>query len=108
MKKWFFLLCVGLSVPIFSTLPPLAQSSKEIQALVADSRMQTSLGSAEGIQEIVRTTNGYVVITPHYSLRADIEYLPLGRPGPVPFQFHFYEPVERVSMDAGREREKDQ
>lgn len=103
MRKWFVMFSAGLFAPLFSALPPLAQSAKEIEALVSDSRLQTSLGSSEGILEIMKTVDGYVVITPHYSLRVDLEYLPPGRPGPIPFQFHFYEPAVRISMDAGQE-----
>ena len=89
--------CLAFFSPFFSlfaALPPLAQSSREIQALVADSRIHTLLGSAEAIEEIIRTASGYVVMTKKNLLRVDVEYQSASRPGPVPFKLHFHEPVE--------------
>jgi hypothetical protein len=93
MKKTCLSLFLASS-SLFAALPPLAQSSREIQAVLSDSQLQTLLGSAEGVQEIIRTEGGYVVMTQNYLLRVDVEYLSASRPGPVPFRLHFQEPVE--------------
>ena len=93
MKKYCLPLLLA-AASLFGALPPLAQSSREIQALLSDSQMQTLLGGAEWVQEIVRTETGYVVMTQNYLLRVDVEYLRAGRPGPVPFQLHFQDPIE--------------
>lgn len=101
-RSQLFVICLAvglmtLTTSLFPALPPLAQSAREIQALLADTQLQTSLGSGEGIEQIMRTPTGYAVITRHYTLRVDVEYLPAARPGPAPFQFHFNDPIERSS-----------
>ena len=86
---------------LFSALPPLAQSSKELQALLSDSQLQDNLGSGELIQEIIRTENGYVVMTRNYLMRVDIHY-PIQeqrRVGPVSFELHFNPPI---SLETGQ------
>lgn len=91
MKKFCFLF---LSTSAFALLPPLAQSTREIQALISDSHFYESLGSGEAIQEILRNERGYLVVTQHYTMQVDIEYLHTGRVGPAQFRFSFNEPVK--------------
>ncbi|MGB7978787.1 MAG: hypothetical protein WCF19_06485 [Chlamydiales bacterium] len=90
MKKWIFIL---LASTTFGALPPLAQSIRELQALLADGRFYDALGSAGRIQEIIRTEHGYLVITQRYTMEVDIKY-GRGVIGPVPFEFEFHEPVD--------------
>ena len=99
MKK--LLIFVGLSVTLFGALPPLVQSSQEIQNLLADSELYTLLGNGQPVQAIFRTEEGYVVMTKKTLLRVGIEYLSQGRPGPRVFRFHFYPPV---SLSGGAEK----
>ena len=92
MKKiWFG--CLLISSSLFAALPPLAQSTREMQALLADSHLQDWLGSAEMLQEIVRADGGFVVVTQNYSMKVDVHYLPAKRIGPAQFQFEFQKPV---------------
>jgi hypothetical protein len=92
MKKMFLTL-MALSA-IEGALPPLAQSTREITALVSDPQIQTLLGSAEPIEEIRRTEEGYALFTKSRLLQVEVEYLSNGRKiGPVSFQFHFQEPI---------------
>lgn len=91
-KAILFFSLIGTT--LFGALPPLAQSSNEIQALLADHELYTLLKSGEVIQAVLRTDTGYVVMTKHSFLRADIEYLAQERPGPKAFRFHIYPPVE--------------
>lgn len=90
MKRFCFLF---LSTSAFALLPPLAQSTREIQALITDSHFYESLGSGEAIQEIVRNERGYLVVTRSYAMQIDIEYLHTGKVGPAQFRFTFNEPV---------------
>lgn len=88
MKKLFFVLLASTS---FGLLPPLAQSTKELRALLEDPRLYESLGSAERIKEIVRIENGYLVITENYALQVDITYRKgeTKQIGPAQFDFTF-------------------
>ena len=81
----------------FAVLPPLAQSTRELQALLADSRFYESLGSAEIVKDIIRTEKGYLVLTQNYAMRVDIQYGGSGDQqwiGPAQFQFDFYLPID--------------
>ncbi len=80
---------------LFAALPPLAQSTRELQALLADSHLQDWLGSGELIQDIIRTENGYLVMTRNYAMRVDIQYTPTEqkRVGPAQFQLQFNKPI---------------
>ncbi len=94
MNKYIF---VFLASAGFAALPPLAQSTREIQALLADDRFYNSLGSGERIQEIIRTENGYEVTTQHYTMQVEIRYIRGDQKicGPVKFEFEFYQPELR-------------
>jgi hypothetical protein len=91
MRVLYFLFAISG----FALLPPLAQSIKEIEALVADPRFYQALGSAEAIQEITRNEHGYQIVTQHYTMQVNIEYLRTGKIGPAQFQFEFQEAVQR-------------
>jgi hypothetical protein len=93
MKKWLFL---GLlfSAGLHGALPPLAQSTREIRALLADPKLQELLGSAEAINQITRTETGYFLMTGKYVLSVDVEYgSTYGIAGPIPFSFTFHAPM---------------
>lgn len=93
MKKWVFILLAQAS---FAALPPLAQSTREFQALLSDAKFYDSLGSAERIRDILRTEHGFLVFTEHYVMRVDILYG--GRDqrliGPVHFELEFEQPID--------------
>lgn len=94
MKKWFFILFASTT---FAVLPPLAQSTREMQALLADSRFYDSLGSAEIVKDIIRTDKGYLVLTQNYALRVDVKYSGRSddqRVGPAKFELDFHQPVD--------------
>jgi hypothetical protein len=86
-------LFLGAAAALQAALPPLAQSAREINALVSDPHLQELLGSPESIETIVRTEEGYALMTPHYLLRVDVHYLE-GKIGPVPFEFTFHIPEQ--------------
>lgn len=93
MKKLIF---IFLTSTFFGALPPLAQSTRELKALLADTRLHEFLGSAEQIKEIIRTEKGYLILTQSYAMRIDITYG--GRDskiiGPIQFEFDFHEPID--------------
>ena len=85
---------IFLASTAFAALPPLAQSARELQALLADSRFYESLGGAERVREVIRVEKGYLVLTQNYAMRVDIEYEKgQKRIGPVQFQLEFHQPV---------------
>lgn len=73
-------------ISLFGLLSPLAQSEREIRAIL-ESVPQIPTG--ETIQAIVRTDGGYAVTTSHYTMQVGVEYFPNQHPGPVPFELHF-------------------
>ncbi len=96
MKKLIFLLAACFSTT-YALLPPLAQSVREIEAILSDPRLYQSLGSGEKIVGIERTDSGYVVMTHNYSLQVTIVYHALPYPGPARFMFEFQvsEPIPK-------------
>ena len=94
MKKLIF---IFLASTTFGLLPPLAQSTRELQALLADSRFYESLGSAELVKDIIRTDKGYLVLTQNYAMRVDLKYEGRGDQkfvGPAQFQLEFHPPID--------------
>ncbi len=93
MKK-FLLLALVLSGSVYAALPPFAQSAREIDAIVTDPDLYELLGSAEMIEQIIKTDGGFAVISTHYYLRVDVEYLPSRLVGPASFQLRFGQPID--------------
>jgi hypothetical protein len=94
MKKWIFVLVASTT---FAVLPPLAQSTKEMQAILSDAQFYSSLGSAEVIKDIMRTEQGYLVLTQHYAMLVDVVYeknTDQKWVGPVKFHLKFHPPVD--------------
>jgi hypothetical protein len=91
MKK-FALLLLSLT-SLQAALPPLAQSSREIKAIVEDARLFQSLGGQETISQIVRIEGGYEVYTQSQAIQVFVHYLPPVNKGPIPFELQFSSPV---------------
>lgn len=93
MKKICFLFLASSS---FALLPPLAQSSREIKALLTDAEFYDSLGSPEVVLDISRNDKGYLVVTQHYSMQVDVHYIVADQKfcGPAHFQFEFHRPID--------------
>ncbi len=92
MKKMMFIL---LASTAFGALPPLAQSTRELQALLSDGRFYESLGSAETVKNIIRTEKGYLVITQNYFLPVEVKYGGGDQKiiGPIHFELEFKRPI---------------
>lgn len=71
-------------------LPPFFQTTKELNSLLSDPRLYSTLGGAESIERIERSAHGYVVSTKNYSVEVTVHYTPSGyRAGPARFELEF-------------------
>lgn len=89
------ILCLLVACLGYGALPPFAQSRREMEALLQDFRLYQAVGSGEAIREISRNEEGYFILTTHYAMQVDIEYVPRKdqRAGPAEFILNFYEPI---------------
>lgn len=78
---------------LFAALPPYGQSVRELQSLVTDNQLYQILGDSEMIQDIVKTDQGYAILTKNVYIRATIHYSPEVKIGPVAFTFSFEKPI---------------
>lgn len=102
IRGLFFLLFASIG---FCALPPMAQSVRELRALLDDHRFYTSLGSAEQIKDIIRSEKGYLILTQNYAMLVDVNYVRDDQRlmGPAQFEFEFQEPIQirqRVSSSS--------
>ncbi|MBS0604181.1 MAG: hypothetical protein JSS60_03975 [Verrucomicrobia bacterium] len=93
MKKTILAVLILASSSVFAALPPLAQSNREIQAILQSPETYRLLGGADPIDQIIRSENGYLLITRKTELLVDISYLHTGKIGPAEFELHFHSPV---------------
>lgn len=94
MKKKIALLLLTIS-SLQAALPPFAQSSKEVKAILADPRLYQTLGGAHVISEIQRVEGGYVVFTAANKVLVKVNYLPSQMPGPARFELEFPAEAEK-------------
>lgn len=83
---------------VFAALPPLAQSLKELKAILNSDEVADSLGMAEPIIEISRTEEGYLIRTQSQKLSVDVIYKSSKIIGPVPFDLKFHKTKQSNSM----------
>ena len=95
MKKLFGILtvCMALSSPLFSALPPLYQGLKELKAIIEDKKLDQVLNSGEVIMDIRKTQDGYMIVTNQHQVNVKVVYEPASRPGPIPFHVEFQTPT---------------
>jgi hypothetical protein len=94
IKKGLLLGMLFASQAAFAALPPLAQGNREIQAILQSQETYSLLGGAERIEQIIRTENGYLLITARKELLVEIKYIPTDKIGPAAFELVFHHPVE--------------
>jgi hypothetical protein len=94
MAQFFLLFIVSSG---FALLPPLAQSAREMQAILSDPRLYESLSSAEVIQEVMRNEAGYLVVTQNYTLQVDLRTISREPKnyGPARFELEFHLPAAK-------------
>lgn len=86
------LTALTLAGSVQAALPPLYQSSAEINAIMIDDQLGRKLQSGELITDIHKNEQGYLITTNHNRLQVNVEYMP-SRPGPVKFNLHFEDPI---------------
>ncbi len=86
----------SVSEPSAGALPPLAQSIRELSALLNDRRLFEKLGSAALLERIEKTNSGYLLTTAKNTLAVDIVYFHTDDGvGPVQFELVFGNAVGR-------------
>ncbi len=91
-RCWISLLFI-CTLPAWALLPPLAQSVREMEAILEDPRLYDLLGSAESLQQILRTPEGYLILTRKYAVRVELEYAMQRKIGPASFELSFSDPI---------------
>lgn len=99
MRKWCLYFLILISSSVYSALPPLVQSINEIKAILLDNRLSEIIPVAESIEKIIKIEHGYLLLTPKFGLKVNVNYLPQEKPGPLRFNLHFQEPFPRKESD---------
>jgi hypothetical protein len=94
MKKLLFLLPAVMTLisTLDAALPPLYQTSNEINAILKSPEFGKKLHSGEVIETIQKNEAGYLVTTNYHTLQIDILYQENGKIGPAQFNLQFEEP----------------
>jgi len=74
MKKMLFSLFLLVGVNSFAVLPPFYHSSREIKAILDDSKVHDVLSSGQLILSIVKQDDVYLVTTPDYKMQVRVVY----------------------------------
>ena len=93
MKTILTMLLLTSGSMVFAALPPLAQSEREIQAILSSRESYDLLGGANPIEQIIRMENGYLIITARKEMKVDVIYVNTGKIGPAEFKLQFHPPV---------------
>lgn len=83
--------CFLLTQSLFASLPPLAQSVAELRKIFENPHLLSILPSSEPILKVERIKEGYLIITKHKKIIAEVVYGDPTRPGPDPFFIKFNE-----------------
>ena len=84
----FFLCAIGI-LNLEAVLSPLNQSAVEIKTIVEDKRLSEIFGESEEIENIRKTTHGYVITGIRHKVRVIVEYKKQNQPGSKPFELRF-------------------
>lgn len=88
MKRILLLACL-LPNLAFCALAPLAQSIREISAILSYPTLSDHLPSSASIQDIKKVDEGYLIITNSQVLKVLVEYDSKKRIGAKKFTLHF-------------------
>ncbi len=98
MKKLAFTLLTALIVmQAEALLPPLYQTSSEIQAIMANEQLGQKLQSGEVIEKIEKNEQGYEITTNKSRLQVKVTYAPIQHPGPAQYRLSFSNSVSLPS-----------
>lgn len=91
MKKLLFSLygCLFLTGTLSALLPPLYQNIAELKAILSDDKISECLQSGDVIEEIRKTNEGYLIVTNHREVLAEVVYQPAENIGPAKFKIIF-------------------
>lgn len=81
MKKVTLAVLLFATSTAFAALPPLAQSEREIQAILESPQTYNLLGGAYPIDQIIRCENGYLLATANQKLMVEVHYVRAGKRG---------------------------
>jgi hypothetical protein len=96
MKKIPLFLALLLPLKAFTALPPLYESLREYKAVLENPELSQKLSSADFIEQITKTEEGFLIKTNKQTLQVKLIPLPQNRPGPLNFHLIFEEPLDRV------------
>ena len=75
-----------------AALPPLAQTRRELLAILSDDQFSKSLSMGSAIQEIRRIEHGYLFMTQSEMMFVEVIPVQGNRIGPVEFELKFHPP----------------
>jgi hypothetical protein len=93
MKKYFFICLMLIASNAFCALSPFYQSTKEIESILTSPKLAKKLSPYDKIQNIVKSKDGYLIITQNNFLKVDIVPIPSKMVGPIKYKIIFHEPV---------------
>jgi hypothetical protein len=85
-----------LSQLAYGALPPFYETRNEFKALIDSAELESLLGSGEGIWEIKRNEENFLITSTKYTLAVKVIYEHTGLMGPAKFHFEFGKPVPRT------------
>lgn len=94
MRVAIFFILVCYCSPVFSLLPPLAQSLVEMKAVLSSKELYSAFDTSETIQEITRVEDGFLVITEGQEMFVAVHYDKISekKVGPQKFSLEFHSP----------------
>lgn len=92
-KKWLFLVGMIATLQLSAALPPFSQSKREIEAILSSQEINHYIPSEDVIQQIIKTSPGYLIITNNRIVPVSIRYVPRQQLGPARFSIRFHKPI---------------
>ena len=93
MKKYVLICLMLIMSNAFCALSPFYQSTKEIESILTSPKLAKKLSSYDKIQNIIKSKDGYLIITQNNFLKVDLVPIPSKMVGPVKYKIIFYESV---------------
>ena len=100
MKRIFLAACI-LPNLAFCALAPLAQSVREITAILSYPSLEDHLSVSSPIEDIKKVDEGYLIVTKAQALKVKVQYDERKRIGAKKFTLHFEAPMPLHSKDCG-------
>ena len=78
------------STPLSAALPPVWQGIAEVKAIVSDPTLDKYLDSADILEGIYHTEEGWIIKTNRDELLVEVVPTPQSMPGPMHFELKFH------------------